>query len=409
MISRREARIRYIIIIIITAVLTFTASNIVQITVKDKVIVKKEDIEELTEIREKYSKLIALEDFINENYLKDVSEEQLLEGELKGLFEALDDPYSLYMTKEEFESFMEHTKGSYGGIGIIVTPGEDNLITVVSPIEDTPGERAGIKTGDKIVKVNGKEFTANEMDDAIKIMKGEPGTDVNITIMRKDKNNEIEYIDIPITREEIRLKSIKSKKLNNNIGYIRIIQFDDLVYDDFKKHLDRLKEQNINGLIIDLRNNPGGLLDKCAEIADELIGKSTIVYTETKNGEREYLKSDKGKLDIPFVLLVNEGSASASEILSGAVKDTDSGTLIGTKTFGKGIVQRIKPLSDGSGFKITVSKYFTPSGKSIHGVGINPDIKVELPEDIEQYGINNIEEDTQLQKAIEVLKQQMAE
>ncbi|MTI71525.1 MAG: S41 family peptidase [Firmicutes bacterium] len=406
MISRKKALIGAIILVLITGALTFTVSNIIQIQVDDKVIVDRQKLELWKNSYEEHSKVYALEDYIKENFLNEITDKELLDGQLKGMFDSLEDPYSMYMTKNEFDSFMDHTKGTYGGIGIIVTPGDDNLITIVSPIEDTPGERSGMKTGDKIVKVNGKEVTANEMDDAIKIMKGKPGTDVTITIKR-EINEETKFITMDITREEIRLISVRSNMLDNKIGYIRIIQFDEPVYEDFKKHLTKLQDKGMKGLIIDLRNNPGGLLDKCAEITDKLIGKSNIVYTETKKGEREYLKSDADKLDIPLVILVNGGSASASEILSGAVKDTNSGTLIGTKTFGKGIVQRIKKLSDGSGFKITVSKYFTPSGKSIHGVGIEPDIEVKLPEDIEQIGVDNIKEDIQLKRAIDVIKNKL--
>lgn len=399
MISKRKAMMIGIALVLITALSTFTLSNMLQLTIGSKVLIPKSKLTG-------YSKAAYLEDYIQKNYLKDVSHEKLLDGQLKGMFEALDDPYSVYMTKNEFDDFMDQTKGTYGGIGVIVTPGEDNFITVVSPIEDTPGEKAGIKPGDKIIKVNNKEFFADNMDKAVDIMKGEPGTEVTLTLLRKLKNGNDEKIQITLTREKIRLKSVKSKMIEDNIGYIRIIQFDELVYEDFKKHLNSLKDNGMESLIIDLRNNPGGLLGKTAKIADLLMGKSTIVYTETKSGERDYLKSDKGKLGIPITVLINEGSASASEILSGALKDTNIATLIGTKTFGKGIVQRIQKLNDGSGFKLTVSEYFTPSGKNIHGIGIKPDIEIELPEGV-QGGIDNLDKDTQLKKAIEVLKNKM--
>lgn len=407
MISKKRAIIWAIVLVVITSSVTFIVSNRVQIAIKDKVLIHKNELEKFVNAYNKYYKLAALEEFVKENYLYDVKEEELLEGEIKGLFQALGDPYSVYMTKDEFSDFMEHTKGSYSGIGIIVVPGDDNLITIVSPIEDTPGERAGLKTGDKIIKVNGKEFTADQMDNAVKVMKGKPGTDVTITILRRDKEGNPIYEDLTITREEIRQKTVKADIVEGNIGYIRITSFDEQTYGDFKRELDALENKGIEGLIIDLRNNPGGLLDQCAEITDELIGEGTIVYTETKDGEREYLKSDKNKIDIPLVLLINEGSASASEILSGAIKDTKAGILIGTKTFGKGIVQRIRPLNDGSGFKLTVSSYYTPNGKNIHEKGIEPDIVVELPEDITELGVNNLKEDIQLQKAIEVIKEQI--
>src|SRR5699024_7377766 len=222
--------------------------------------------------------------------------------------------------------------------------------TVVSPIEDTPGERAGIRSGDKIIKVDGEEYSAEEMDEAVEVMKGEPNTDVSLTIMRRD-NNVNEMIDMDITREKIRLETVKSNIIDDNIGYIKLTSFDELTYDDFKKALEELENSNVEGLLIDLRNNPGGLLDSTADIANELLDKGDIVYTEDKNDKREYLKSDESHTELPLVVLVNEGSASASEILAGAIQDHNRGEIIGTTTFGKGVVQRIKPLSDGSAIK----------------------------------------------------------
>lgn len=394
-----------IILIIFTNIITFGATNLLTIRFKDRVILPASEYEQLMSSYRKYSKVMGLENYIKDNYLKVVDEDKLMEGQLKGLFQALEDPYSVYMTEDEFKSFTEQTQGIYGGIGVIVTPGEDNLITVVSPIEGTPGERAGIKTGDKIIKVNGEEFTADRMDQAVKLMKGEPKTKVNITILRKDKDGKNEYIDLEIIREEIRLETVKSDIIQDNIGYIKITSFDELTYDDFKKDLNNLMNKDIAGIIIDLRNNPGGLLNVCVDIADELLGEGVIVYTETRHGERVYERSDKRHIDIPLVVLVNEGSASASEILAGAIKDHNRGILIGSKTFGKGVVQRIRELSDGSGFKLTVSEYFTPNGTNIHGVGIEPDIVVDLPEDIQEIGVENLKEDTQLQKAIEKIKE----
>ncbi|MBS4534809.1 S41 family peptidase [Clostridium sp. D2Q-14] len=394
MISKKKAIAIGLVLVLLTAAGTFLLDNMVQLTVGSKVIIPKNQLDNA-------NKVAYLKEYIDQNYLNKVTEKEMLDGQIKGLFQSLDDPYSVYMTKDEFSDFMDQTEGSYGGVGIIVTPGEDNYITVVSPIEDTPGEKAGIKPGDKIIKVDDKEFLAEEMDKAVDVMKGKPGTDVDLTIIREE-----EELTLTLTREEIRLVSVNSRMLEGNIGYIRIIQFDELVYDDFKKHLSELQDSGMKSLIIDLRNNPGGLLQQTADIADLLIGESPIVYTETKNGEKEYYNSDKDKLDIPLVLLVNEGSASASEILAGAVKDTNSGTILGTTTFGKGIVQRIEQLSDGSGFKLTISEYFTPNGINIHGKGIKPDIEVELPENVE-WGVENIEEDIQLNKAIEVLKEKM--
>ncbi len=407
MISKKKAAIGAILIILITSMSTFVVSNMIQIPLKEKVVITKNEYQDLTEVYKKYSKNMLLEDVIREYYLRDVDEDTLLEGQLKGLFSSMGDPYSVYMTKDEFTSFMEHTKGVFGGIGVYVAPGDDNLITVVSPIEDTPGERAGIKPGDKIIKVNGKEFTADKMDEAVKLMKGEPGTNVEITLMRRDSEGNSQFINKTIKREEIRIKSVKSSMMKDNIGYIRITSFDDLTYKDFMTNLKDLQIKGMKGLVLDLRNNPGGLLDISAKIADEFMGEGTIVYTETKQKEREYLKSNKKKLGLPLAIIVNEGSASASEVLSGAIQDTEEGTIVGTTTFGKGVVQRIKELSDGSGFKITVSEYFTPKGRNIQGIGIKPDVVVELPKDVEEIGVEKLSQDTQLQKAIEVVKDKM--
>ncbi len=403
--SKKRAVTLMVVLLLVTNIVTFGLTNKVAIKQKDKVIIPKGEYEQLVSSYKKYSKAMSLESYIKDYFLKEVDEERLMEGQLKGMFQALEDPYSVYMTQEEFKDFTEHTKGVYGGIGVIVTPGEDNLITVVAPIEGTPGERAGLKTGDKIIKVEGKEFTADNMDKAVKLMKGEPNTKVNITILRKDKDGKNEYIDMEIVREEIRLVTVKSDIIDDNIGYIRITSFDELTYEDFKKELKTLVDKKVSGIILDLRYNPGGLLDVCVDIADEFLDEGVVVYTETRKGERTYEKSSAKHVDLPLVVLVNEGSASASEILAGAIKDRNRGILIGNKTFGKGIVQRIRQLPDGSGFKLTVSEYFTPNGTSIHGIGIEPDIVVDLPEDVEEIGIENLDKDTQLKVAIEKMKE----
>ncbi|MCT4564615.1 MAG: S41 family peptidase [Maledivibacter sp.] len=401
MIKKRTAFIGAIVLIIVTGLLTTVITNVAAIGFNGKVSLPKSEYERLVGLEDKFKKTLYLKKYIEENYYEPVDEDVFEDGILKGLFSSLNDPYSQYMSKKEFDSFMTHTHGTYGGIGIIVTPGDDGYITVVSPIEDTPGERAGIISGDKIVKVNDKEVTADELDDAIAIMKGKPGTEVDITILRPNKK---EPLAITIKREEIRLKTVKSRVIEDNIGYLRLTMFDDKTAEDFKKHLKDLESKNIKGLIIDLRNNPGGSLRECVEIADELLGKQNIVYTKDRAGKKEYMDSDANKVDYPFVILVNKGSASASEILTGAVKDTKSGVIIGTTTFGKGLVQAVRELTDGTGFKLTISQYYTPNGEYIHGKGIEPNIVVDLPEELKEKVEITDEEDTQLQKALEVLR-----
>ncbi len=344
-------------------------------------------------------KVLELQNFIEKNYYINTDEVDFTAGVYKGLFESLDDPYSVYMTKDEFKRFNESSSGTYGGIGVVVTAAKDNFITVVSPIEDTPGERAGLKTGDKIIAVNGEEVYADGMSEAIKIMKGEPGTDVTLTIYREGEDK----FDVTITRELIVLKSVKSRLLADDIGYIRISSFDQKVFDEFKTHYEELQAKGIKGLIIDLRNNPGGDLAQCVQLSDYILGKQLIVYTENNAGERREFKSDTSKIDLPLVVLVNGGSASASEILTGAVKDSKAGTIIGTTTFGKGLVQSVYPLPDGSGVKLTTAQYFTPNGTYIHGKGIEPDKVLELNKD---YDEKDDSTDNQLQAAIKVLTEQ---
>ncbi|TJX67397.1 S41 family peptidase [Soehngenia saccharolytica] len=402
--SKKKTILFMVILLVITNIITFSLSNIISFGFDNKVVVAKEEYRALTENYNDYSKINSIKQYINSDYLREVDQEALLDGQLKGMVDALEDPYSIYMTKNEFTSFTQETAGTYGGIGVIVTPGEDDLITVVSPIEGTPGERAGISTGDKIIKVDGVEYYAKTIDEAVKVMKGEPGTKVTLTIMRKDKAGNNQVLDIEIEREQIRLVTVKSDIISGNIGYLKITSFDEITYEDFMKHLTELQKSKVKGIVLDLRYNPGGLLNICADIADELLGEGDIVYTQTKDGTREYLKSDKEMVDLPLVVLVNEGSASASEILAGAIKDHNRGELIGTTTFGKGVVQRIRDLGDGTGIKLTVSEYFTPNGVNIHGIGISPDIEVELNEDVENIGVDYIDVDNQLQKAVEVLK-----
>lgn len=404
--SKKKMITFFVIILILTNLTTFSLSNTLSLQFNSKVVLPKSEYEYLKTTAEDFSKVQLVESLIKENYLKDVDEKALREGQLKGLVASLEDPYSQYLTAEEYTDLSQQTSGEYGGIGVIVTPGEDNLITVVSPIKGTPGERAGLKPEDKIIAVDGKEFLAEDMDKAVKVMKGKPKTKVVVTILRKEKDGSNKTFDVDIVREKIRLETVNSSVIDDEIGYINITSFDELTYKDFMKDFKKLEEKDVKGLIIDLRNNPGGLLDVTADIADELLGEGNIVYTETKTGEKEYYKSKASKTDIPLVVLVNGGSASASEILSGAIKDYERGELIGTKTFGKGIVQRIRPLptKDGSAIKLTISEYFTPNGTNIHGIGIEPDIEVELPEDIKGIGVEFLKEDTQLQKALEVIK-----
>ncbi|AEV67221.1 S41 family peptidase [Acetivibrio clariflavus] len=353
---------------------------------------------------ENVKKFARVRNLLKEYYYKDVNENKMLEGAISGMTEALEDPYTVYFTKDQMKQFMEKSQGSYVGIGVVVTMGEDGILTVVEPFEDSPALEVGIAKDDKIVKVDDKDVTTiRDEDMIISMIKGKENTKVKITVYRPSEGK---YLDFVVTRKKIKIVNINSEILENNIGYIRISMFDSEISKDFQEHLDNMLKKNIKGLIIDLRDNPGGDYDQVTEIADRLLPEGLIVYTEDKKGNRQEKKSDSNELDIPIAVLVNENSASASEVLSGALKDHNKATLIGTKTFGKGLVQAVVNLDDGSGLKVTIARYFTPSGVCIQDVGIEPHIKVELPEKYRNVAVSQIpkEEDNQLQKAIEVIK-----
>lgn len=390
--------------IIFTAIITFFITTVITVRIGDKYILSEGDFRYLVKLEQRFGKASYLMDIIEEKFYKDLDENVLIDGAEKGIFQATGDRYSNYFNEKEFYDFTNYNDGRYGGIGIILDYSTEDIV-IVSPIEGTPGERAGLKSGDIIVSVDGTEVSSAEAGKAVDMMRGEANTDVVLEIYRPLTEERKEYT---IKREMISVNSVKSSIMDNELGYIRITNFDNKVYKEFMENLETLKSKGIKGLVIDLRNNPGGDLQECVKIADELLGKQTIVYREQKDGTKIYEKSDDNKIDIPYVILVNGGSASASEILTGAVKDTNSGIIIGTKTFGKGIVQTVYPLEDGTGFKLTTSEYFTPNGINIHGIGIEPNIEIKLQEN--EYITEGSEEnyDVQLKKAIEVLNEKVA-
>jgi len=405
MVSKRKYILTIVAVVLVTAFLTLTLGNVLLVEIGQKVFLSKDEYSQLKKISEKYAKQESIMKIAQNEFLYEADEEVMLEGALQGTLKALGDPYTQFLTKEEFESLMQDTEGSYEGIGVYITAGDDNKIIIVSPIEDTPAEKAGLRTGDKITRINGIEYTADQIDAAVKVMKGEPGTSVTLTIQRAASDGTQDISDIVINREKIRIKTVKPAMLGDDIGYIRVTTFDMQTAKDFKAAYSTLKNRGLKGLVIDLRFNPGGMISTTVEIADMFMGEGIVTYTKTKAGEIEYFKSDDKMEGIPIVILINEGSASASEIMAGAMKDTNRAVLIGQKTFGKGIVQKVQRFgNDGEGIKMTISEYFTPAGINIHGVGIEPDIEIQLPEDAEGYGYDFYETDTQLQKAVEVLR-----
>lgn len=352
------------------------------------------------------NKLSYLEKLVDSYYLEDVDDVKFTDGIYKGFISSLDDPYSTYYTAEEFNALMESSSGVYCGIGATVSQNADTgVISIVKPFKDSPAYKAGILPGDIIYKVEGEEVTGEDLSEVVSKMKGVEGTTVKIEVVREGVNDPIEFT---ITRAKIEVPTIEWQMLDNKIGYIIITEFDEITVTQFKKAVKQLQTKGMKGLIVDVRDNPGGLLDSVVEILDRILPPELIVYTEDKYGNREEEKADDtDKLTIPMAVLINGNSASAAEIFAGTLKDYKVATIIGTTSFGKGIVQKVIPLSDGTAVKLTISKYYTPSGKNIHKVGIAPDIEVELNEALKQEVTIPIDKDNQLQEAIKTIKKKI--
>ena len=334
---------------------------------------------------------------IKSRYVENTSADTLLTGAIKGMVSSLGDPHSIYMDPKMFKDFMVETEGSFGGVGIVLGA-KEKVLTVVSPIEGTPGEKAGIKSGDSIIKINGQDTKTMALDEAVSKIRGPEGTQVTLTILRGQ-----DIRDYTLTRSNIQIKTVSGKMLPENIGYMRISMFNEQTNNEFVKKYQELEKEGMKAIILDLRDNPGGLLDECVKVANKFVPKGPVVSVVTRDGRRDTSTSNLEAVKYPCVVLVNGGSASASEIVAGAIQDTGAGTLIGTKTFGKGSVQTIMRLDGGAAIKLTIAKYYTPGGRSINGVGIEPDVKVDLPEKMDRTEMK----DTQLDKALEIVKSKM--
>lgn len=337
-------------------------------------------------------KLNALDSLLQSGfYFDDVDDEKAADNIFKAYLEAYGDKYTVYYTPDEYKSLMESTSGTFYGIGAVCQKADDGSILISEAYEDAPAYKAGIRNGDKVIKVNGKDITGMDLSVAVALIKGEKGTDVNLTVIRNSEEK-----NFTVTRDKINVKTVSYHMMDNNTGYIYVTQFDDVTTEQFKAAVDDLQNQGMKGLIIDIRNNPGGVLTTVVDMLDYILPNGLIVYTETKDGKKtEYSGSDGHEINIPMAVLVNGNSASASEIFAGAMQDYQKAQIIGTQTFGKGIVQTIRQLTDGSAVKYTIAKYFTPKGQDIHGKGVTPDQVVELPDDAT--------EDVQLNAAIEYI------
>lgn len=351
--------------------------------------------------RETMEKINYLEDLIDLYYLNGPDQTKMKDGMYAGLVDGLEDPYSRYYTAEEYSALNEETQGRYEGIGVVMQQNEDGLVTFVRCYEGAPGEQAGLKAGDILYKVNDQEVTDMDLSTVAKKIKDPDINPVHLTMIREGEND---YLEVDIEKEEVKIPVVSHEMLDNQVGYLAIYEFTDVTFEQYQKAKEDLESQGMEKLVIDLRDNPGGLLTSVCDVLGTILPKGLIVYTEDKYGKREEELCDgKTPIDIPLAVLVNGNSASASEIFAGAVKDHKMGTIVGTTTYGKGVVQTIRDLGDGSALKLTVSNYYTPNGVNINGVGIEPDVKEELDKSLQTGDTVNKEDDNQLQKAIEVL------
>lgn len=351
-------------------------------------------------ISKNFGKLFDIRNELYKYYDGSIDNSQLQEGAIKGMTSALNDPYTVFMNKKEYDEFSTQTEGNYSGVGLQVQA-KDNKIIIVDVFEDSPSKKAGVLPKDVIEKVSGTNVTGKELDKAVTLMKGQDGTEVTLTLYRENKGN----FDVKLKRAKINLITVKSEMIDNNVGYIQVSMFDENTAKNFTSKLKELKDKGMKSLIIDLRGNPGGLLNECVDMVSNFIPEGKVVVsTVDKYKKKVEYKSNGGvSIGLPVTLLTDEGSASASEIFSGAIRDYKIGTLVGKKTFGKGVVQTILDTGDGTALKVTVSKYYTPNGENIHHIGIKPDVEVEYPDALRQKPYDR-GTDPQFNKALEIAK-----
>ncbi|WP_040397996.1 S41 family peptidase [Anaerococcus senegalensis] len=376
----------------------FTGFTLGKNSSKDNALLSQENQKHMAQME-------AMKELIDENFLFDYDEKQLYDGSLKGMFENLKDPYTAYYTKDEFDKLMESVNGKYAGIGVAVQASDEGYIKAISVFDESPAKKAGIEVGDYITKVDGESYSADQLEEAVSKIRGNIGEKVKITVLRKNDKDKAEEKEIEVERADVKVDTVDSKvveKDGNSVGYIKIKEFEDVTKEEFAKELKSLKDQNVDGIVMDLRNNPGGSLDVCLAIADTFLDEGAIVSTVDKKGKEIVENSDKEMDKTPMTVLINENSASASEILAGAFKDRGRAKIIGKTSFGKGIVQKLFPLEDGSGVKITISEYFTPNKTKIHKIGVKPDIEVENNND-NILDIEQLDQDDQFNKAMDTL------
>ena len=403
---KRQRLYKGIMLVLLTAFITFILTSIFLSNQLEKNGSSSNSLtsifENITGSSELQKSLETIEKLVKDKYLNEVDEKKAIEGAIEGYVASLGDPYTEYIPSDEMEDYTEAIMGNYVGIGIYMTINtEKNLIQVIAPIRESPAEEAGIKSGDFITKINGVSYTGDELTQASNIIKGEEGTKVTLEILRGEQT-----LTLEVERRNINTNPVYSDIVDGDIGYLGISSFDEGVAEDFKNKFLSLKEQGIKSLIIDLRDNGGGIVEEATQIIDYIVPKGKeILITVDKDKNEEITKAEEDVLiDMPIVVLVNASSASASEIVAGALKDLDEATIVGSKTYGKGVIQEFLSLSNGGGLKITIEEYYTPNRTKINGVGITPDVEVELETSVT--GLPTDAKDTQLNKAKEILHQQ---
>lgn len=395
-----------VIAVIITAIITSLLTNFI----RDNIYIPTS-----SRVTDFLNKLYHIDNVLEKNYLYDIDESTLTDKAIAAYVEGFDEPYTHYYSAEEFEAYITDFEDSYVGIGVVVYKNDYNEIEIISPFEDSPAHKAGILPGDVIKAIDKTAYSGEQMSDAVNYIKGgEAGTAVTLTIVRDGG----EEFDITVERSDVSAESVKTQMLDNKIGYVRITAFNTSnegskqdTYTEFREKVQALLKDGMQGMVIDLRDNPGGALDIVCKICDMIVPEGLITYMEYKDGKREEFKSDANELDVPIAIIINENSASASEVLTGCLKDYGKAVVVGKKSYGKGIVQTVYPFLDGSGMSLTVAKYFSPNGTCIHDTGIVPDIEVDVSEKYKNMYASSIpkEDDSQLITAINEVKEKLNE
>lgn len=351
----------------------------------------------------KFEKIFEVRNTLYKYYDGAISDDALLEGALKGMTASLNDPYTVFMNKKEFDALNSETEGKYSGIGIQVTS-SDNKIKIDKVFKGTPSEKVGLKAKDIIEKVNGTAVNGNELDKAVAMMKGKEGTEITLTIFRENKGS----FDVKVKREKVNMQTVTGDMVSSSVGYIQVSMFDENTAKNFKNELDTLESRGMKSVIIDLRDNPGGVLDQCVDMVSNFVPKGKVVVStnDKYNNKKEYKSKGGNFYNLPVTILTNGNTASASEIFSGAIKDYKKGTLVGEKTFGKGVVQTMFDTGDGTALKVTISKWYTPNGDNVQKKGIKPDTNVVYPDSLKGKPYDRII-DPQFVKALEIAQSKL--